>query len=413
MESAIGEKISNKVTYTVFIFSLILVVINIISVIFPSLIAETLVKTEVTHGPFTIGSWAIPVIIANLVCLGIGIAYFKNYLPRKIANTIRFVYNFEVSKQVAIIVLIILIFYYIGSTLAETAIDEIIEFGDFRFVKEVVDRFPEREGGRLSSLEILVVKNSLLKSSLILFDNIRVIPVIASTALLLVTYFFTYEITKKRFAGILSIIVLLQSFTFLRYDSASTYANFWTLFYLLSLYLIMKKKWYLSPISYIASIFSKPLSVAYLPMTLFFTYRANISRKLKFKTLIVYAALVIIGIYVFFGIGIDVGGSITTKPINFDYVDFVSAFTIWAFQLRFETMFLTIILPLTVCLFLVSKKVNPQADSILFLITGIIFAMPLLAGFSDFNLHPYRFVPLMVFFAIGVGTLFSKKTIAT
>ena len=56
-----------------------------------------------------------------------------------------------------------------------------------------------------------------------------------------------------------------------------------------------------------------------------------------------------------------------------------------------------------------ARKVNPQADSILFLITGIMFAMPLLVGFSDFNLHPYRFVPLMVFFSIGVGTIFSKK----
>ncbi len=407
MESSLGQKTS-KVTLAVFGFALIIVLINFISVIFPSLILETILAPGSTDNPFQLGSWAIPLIIINLVALGLGIAYFKNKLPTIISKGFRFIYNFEVSKQVAIIVVVIILFFYAGSVMPEVQHDEIIEIGDYTHVKRVVEKFPEMEEGQFAAFSILFVKNALLKTSIIVFDNIRVVPVLGSVATLFVTYLFTYEITKKRFAGIVSLVVLLQSFTFLKYDSVSTYSNFWVLFYLLSLYLIVKKRWYLSPLSYIASILSKPLTVAYLPMTLLFTYRANISKKKKLQTIIAYIVVVAIGIGIYFGAGFDFGGNIF-RSIDFESDDFWGAFTIWAFQLRFDSVFLLLILPLTVTLFLTARKVNPQADSILFLIAGISLAMPLLAAFSDFNLHPYRFVPLLVFFAIGVGTIFSKK----
>ena len=407
METALGHNTS-KVTYAVFGFALIIVLINLISVLFPSLILETILAPGSTDNPFQLGSWAIPVIITNLVALGLGIAYFKNKLPAIISKTFRFIYNFEVSKQVAIIVVIGILFFYAGSTMPEVQHDEIIQYGDYTHVKAVVDKFPEMAEGDFAPFSILVVKNALLKTSIILFDNIRVVPVLGSVAVLFFTYLLTYEITKKRFAGIISLVMLLQSFTFLKYDTASTYSNFWILFYLVSLYLIVKKKWYLSPLSYIASILSKPLTVAYLPMTLLFTYRANIPRKKKLQTLLAYIVVIAVGASIYFGAGLDFGGSII-RSISFESDDFWGAFTIWSYQLRFDSRFLLLILPLTVTLFMTARKVNPQADSILFLITGIMLAMPLLVAFSDFNLHPYRFVPLVVFFSIGVGTIFSKK----
>ena len=72
-------------------------------------------------------------------------------------------------------------------------------------------------------------------------------------------------------------------------------------------------------------------------------------------------------------------------------------------------LFLIFVLPVIVGLFIRSRQGFLQADSILILLTGAILVMPLLAGFTAFNLHPYRFVPIAVFFAIAVGTLFSKK----
>ena len=52
-----------------------------------------------------------------------------------------------------------------------------------------------------------------------------------------------------------------------------------------------------------------------------------------------------------------------------------------------------------------------EADSILLLIAGMIFAAPLLAALTSVNIHPYRYVPMIVFFAIGIGTLFSKRSL--
>lgn len=105
--------------------------------------------------------------------------------------------------------------------------------------------------------------------------------------------------------------------------------------------------------------------------------------------------------------GLDItSGNITM----FNYVDFLSGFTTWAFQLRFDWLMLLFLLPLTVGLFLVSRKGIPVADSVLVLIMGTLFSAPLLAGFTEFGLHPYRYIPLVVFFAVGVGTLLSKKT---
>ncbi len=95
--------------------------------------------------------------------------------------------------------------------------------------------------------------------------------------------------------------------------------------------------------------------------------------------------------------------------MEFDYFEFWNGFTTWSFQLRFESLVLIFILPLTVGLFMTSRRGFPQADSILIILVGIILAMPLMAAITGFNLHVYRNVPVSVFFAIGVGTLFSQK----
>jgi hypothetical protein len=59
-----------------------------------------------------------------------------------------------------------------------------------------------------------------------------------------------------------------------------------------------------------------------------------------------------------------------------------------------------------------SKNKLKHADSILILIFGTIMAGPILVMFSPFyEIHLYRFVPLLVFFSIGVGMFFSKKSV--
>jgi len=253
------------------------------------------------------------------------------------------------------------------------------------------------------SFDILFVKSFLLYSSTIVFQNVRAIPFIASISLLLLTYFFTVKISKKRFAGIVAMVVLLQSFSFMRYDTLASYSNFWTLFYLLSLYLIYNK-WHFSPLSYFLSIFCKPLTTIFFPMTLFFIYNTGLTKTKKFRLTILYLVTfgILIGILV--GLGFFAGAQYT-----FDFEDFWSGFTTWSFQLRFDYLILAFLLPLTCGLFLVSRKGVLEADSILVLIMGTLLSAPLLDAITVANIQPYRFVPFIVFFAIGVGTLLSKK----
>jgi len=399
---------SSLVTYAVFVFALVIVLINLVSLVFPSLFVTVVNESATGENPYEIGAWAAPLIITNIGVLIFAILFYKNKLPSAVKKSVKFIYNFEVSKNVAAFVFIILFFGYIGFAMSDIGEDEGDTWGDYPNLLGVIEKWPQGEGGRNASLEVLHVKNFLIKSSIILFDNPKIIPFLESISLVILTYFFTVQIAQKRFAGLVAMIVLIQSYTFLRFDTLMTYANDWTLFYLLSLYLILKK-WPLSPVSYIASIFSKPLTAAFLPITLFFTYRAEIPRRKKYYILISYVSLAIIigGGLVY--LGADIGGGITTGKLTFNSKEFWAALTTWSFQLKFDTLFLLFILPVIVGLFLKSRDGIKQADSVMILIVGVILSMPLLAAITGFNLHPYRYVPLVVFFAIGVGMLFSNK----
>lgn len=391
------------ITYAVFVFALVIVLINLVSLVFPSLIVNQINETVPGENSFEIGAWAAPVIITNIGVLVFGILFYTNKIPSVAKKYVNFVYNFEISRNVTIFVFVMLLFGYIGYSMQDIGEDEGDTWGDYPNLLRVIEKWPDAEGGVNTTLTVLHVKNFLIKSSLVLFDNPKVVPFLESISLVILTYFFTVKIAQKRFAGIIAMTILIQSYTFLRFDTLMTYANDWTLFYLLSLYLIYVK-WPLSPVSFFASIFSKPLTVPFLPMTLFFTYRSQIPKKKKIRVLFVYAVILV---------ALAAGGLAMENNLiivsGFDSVDFWTAFTTWAFQLRFDTLFLLLILPLTVCLFLKSKSGFPQVDSILILIAGIILSMPLLAGLTDFNVHPYRYVPLVVFFAIGVGVLFAKR----
>jgi len=227
---------------------------------------------------------------------------------------------------------------------------------------------------------------------------------LSSILLLLATYFITKEITHKRFAGIISMLVLLQSYTFLMYDTVAVYANFWSLFYILSLYTIYKK-WIFSPIFYILSIFSKAFVLTYFPVSLFFIFRSKLQKKQKILAIISY--FVVIGFtFTIFSLDENVyGEKIEIRPL-----EFLMGFTVWAHQLRFDFLMIFTILPLTVGLFLQSRRGILVADSILVLILGALLAMPILSLLTDFFfINPYRFVPLTVFFAIGIGVFFSRR----
>jgi hypothetical protein len=400
------EKPQSKIiSWAVFLPTLVVCLISLTSVIFPALVVRTTSHLEDIGGnqyqvnPFEPGVLALPLVATNSILFGIWILYFKEKLPKKILESIRFVFNFEVSKKVASACVLVLLGIYAASSGPSLATEE--PWGDYVTYKKHAQDWNFAEIAKGFDVH---VKFFLLSASLKIFGNIRVIPFIASGLLLVLTYFFTKEITQKRFAGIVSMVILLQSTTFLTYNTTASYDNFWILLYLFSLYLIYKK-WYLSPVAFLLSIPAKQITAIFLPMTLFFIYRSNITKKKKIWTAIAYGIIAIILIVAVQALGIN----LVSSYIAPDTSHFWMGFTALAIELGPDPIFLIFLLPVIVGLFIASKRKIAQADSILFMILGLLLVEPLLEGLTGNTNQPYRHLPLIIFFGVGVGILLSKR----
>ena len=401
---------TNPLSLAIFVITLGVVIINVISLLWPALIVNLTIDSESLVDPFEPGEWAIPFLISNVAIFYFWYLYSKNSLPRVITNSIKFIVKFEVSRKVAAIVIAILLGGYIIFTIEELGHDELDQFKDWAAVELALKEDPFG-GDRRATLDVLYVKNFLLRASQVIFQNYKVIPFIASISLLVLTYFFTLEITKKRFAGIVSMIILLQSFTFLEYDTSATYPSFWILFFVLSLYIIYKKG-YFSSIPYFLSIACKPITALFFPILLFLLYNSKLPRKKKIYITITYAIGIIIigGVFEYVYPTLDIFDPFE-KYVTFDFdnANFWAGFATWPFQLRFNGLFLLFICPVIVGLFVKSRMGVTQADSILVLILGTILYLPFFLTFTNLYGQPYRELPLIIFFAVGVGTLLSKK----
>jgi len=402
-----SEKIRpSPVSWIVFLFTMSMVIISLIPVVFPALIATSFTSVSdleqfgVSGGevdPFEAGPLAVPLFITSGVVFGLAILHSKNKIPL-LSKAFEFIFDFEVSKKIAIMTMIVILAVYIAASAPELAEDQ--QYEDYIGVKKRLETWSPNQ-----------IKNSFephvryffIYSSIVLFGNDAVIPFLASITLLIIVYFFTKEITHKRFAGIVAMVMLLQSNLFLTFDTTVAYTNFWILFYLLSLYFVFKA-WPLSPISYILSIPSKALTIMFLPMSVYFIFRSSISRKKKIIIAGTMIAVVIIGIA--YSSSADL---IVVQEESFISNEFWIGFASFATQLRFDSLVLLFLVPLMVGLLFSSSK-NKHAESMMVLIGGMLFAAPLLTGFTDQTNQPYRFVPLVTFFAIGVGVLLSKKT---
>jgi hypothetical protein len=400
---SIKVKNNHIIPSIVFLFSIGIVLISFISVMFPALIqtSDTLKIPgidSVTPEPFETGVWSGGVVITSFIIFGLAFLYFKNKLPRFLASFFARLFTFEISKKSAFIVLLVLLIIYISASSTELSSQEIFE--DYTGVKNRLDNWSPDQ--IINSFEPHV-KYFFIKASTVLFGNDRVIPLLASVSLLVVTYFLTKTITQKRFAGIVSVVIIMQSNVFLIYDTTVSYTNFWILFYLLSLYLVYRF-WPLSPVSYLLSIPSKALTAAFLPMSIYFILRSNISKKQKMITAGITAGIILAG-----GL-VSLGGFPTTKTEEaFNEKEFWMGFTSFSYQLRFDGLLILFMIPLMVGLFLVSRSGIKHGESIMVFISGMLLIAPILTGFTNQTNQPYRFVPLVVFFAIGVGVLLSKR----
>ena len=390
------------IPWIVFLFSIGIVLISFISVVFPALILSSdTVKIPgidpVTPDPFEAGVWSGGVIVASVIIFGLALLHHKKKI-NPLSRLFEKVFSFEISNKVSLVIMALLIIIYISVSAGELSVEE--NLGDYAGVKK---RLGTWSIDTITSFEPHV-RYFLLSSSMVLFGSYKVIPFLASIALLITTYLITKTITQKRFAGIVATVILLQSSVFLTYDTTVSYTNFWVLFYLISLYMAYKF-WPLSPAAYLLSITSKALTAAFLPMSIYFILRSNISKKQKIITAGITTGIILAG-----GIA-SITGISTTQGTEeeFDAKEFQMGFTSFAYQLRSDGLVMLFMIPLVVGLFIVSKNGMKHGESMMIFISGMLLIAPILTGFTNQTNQPYRFVPLVVFFAMGVGVLLSKR----
>jgi len=391
------------IPWIVFLFSIGIVLISFISVIFPALIlASDTVKIPGIEpripDPFETGIWSGSVIVTSIIIFSLALFHHKKKIP-SLSKLFEKIFSFEISKKVSLIIMAILLIIYISVSAGELTAQENLE--DYVGVKKRLDTWSLDS---MSSFEPHV-RYFLLSSSMDIFGNYKVIPFLASIVLLIVTYLITTVITQKRFAGIVSTIILLQSSVFLTYDTTVSYTNFWIMFYLISLYMIYKF-WPLSPVAYLLSIPSKALTAAFLPMSIYFILRSSISKKQKAITAGITAGIILAGGIV----ATEISATQGTEE-KFDAKEFQMGFTSFAYQLRSDGIVMLFMIPLMVGLFIVSRNGIKHGESMMVFIAGMLLIAPIITGFTTQTNQPYRFVPLVVFFAIGVGVLLSRRQV--
>ena len=420
-----------KLSWAVFLFTLFVVLISMIAFVFPALlisemgsvneIEKTGLEGLYKINPYELGYWAVPLFVSNIIVFTVFALYYCNKLPDSIRHALESLFSFEISRKTAVVIFLIILAGYVAFSSVELTEDETWE--DWDRVKERLEGDLQK-GPMNEPCDIMMTiehcygwpranptissgfephaRYFLLKLSVELFDNYKIFPFFASIGLLLVTYLFATLITGKRFAGIISLVIMVQSNLFLSFDTSPTYSNFWTLFYVLSLYLAVRL-WMVSPAIYLLSIFAKVLTVAFLPMSIFFVLSSDIPKKKKAFVVLVSMIIVAGGVIIF-----ATQNLAETEGAGLNSDEFWAGLSSFANQIRHDGLIVLFILPLVFGLFMVSKR-SRYANSIMLMIAGMLVIVPLISGFTEITNQPYRFVPLVFFFAIGVGTLLSKR----
>ena len=333
--------------------------------------------------------------------------HYKKKLPSLVSNSINQILNFEISKKIAIILGIVILLIYIGLSIPELFVDEVEQWPDYKILEAALDIWPSTD----QTFNVYVKEQNTRYVRMILLDfsqeflqNIKLLPFIASISSVVFAALISIQISKKRLAGIITMLVLLSSVTFTDFDTIAVYENFWVLFYVFSIYLIFKKPKF-SSIFYILAIFSKAIFVLWLPISILVTLLSDIPKNKKIFVIITHIIVIIISLIIF-----QYSNAIYGNVVDIEISEFLIGSTTLASNLRFDILLLLFLLPVSVGLLLKARNGCMNSVSLIVLISGTILVTPVLEMITDYYfVYPYRYVPLVVFFAIGLATLFSKK----
>ncbi len=363
---------------------MIVSILTIIPSLFPAMYGASMVRSDTFAkglvSQFELGIFFYPIIITNVLIFSVFL--FLKYKSKKIPKC-------DISRRTSLIILIIILGIF--SVFSFQDLTSIEQHEDWIQVKNRLLTWPPNHITAEPHIRYI-----LLESSFYIFGNYRIIPFLSSIILLVVVNAFTNKITNNRIAGLVASGVVLQSNLFLSFSTTPTYTVFWSLFYLISLYVIHSRIWIASPVLHILSILSKPLSVTFSPMSIFFILNSQISKNKKIILVIITMMVLLIG-FAFTGTG----------PLfnEFNLKEFWIGFTSFSYQMRFDGFIVIMLIPTIVGLYLISKK-NPIANNISIIISGILLTNPIMLAMTNYTSQPYRFIPLIIFCAIGIGMLF-------
>ena len=391
----------------VFIFALVMVGISLLSVLFPALILANFGSiTTSAYDAFETGNNASLVIIGNIVLLSIGLIYKKNKILNfsSFVNKIR---DFDISKKYSIIIGIVILIVYVIITSPELSIDENTQWADYQILVSALETFPKTDSGNQIEDEqnSRFVRMILLGFSQDYLNNIKILPLVSSIILIIMVGLISTEISQTRIAGLIGMLVLIQGYTFLEYDTIAVYENFWVTFFLISIYMI-HKKWQFSGIFYLLSVFSKAFSTPFLILNVYYVLRSKLDSKSKLRLMLSYGVVLL----VMFGL-FAIGNTIYDDIVQIDTNRFMNSLSDFSSQLRFDSFLLMMILPVTIALFFTARSGTVHAESLLFFISSLLLAGPLVALLTDFYvILPYRFVPLLAFFAIATVVVIFRNS---
>ena len=123
------NKNSNIISSIVFVSTITIVVLSLVSVIFPALILGVLGPHDYEIDPLEMGAYAFWLIGISIIIFGVGFLF--QGLPLILQRFIKFVLNFEVNKLTAFVIVSFLIFFYVGFSFNELSLNEEEQWNDF------------------------------------------------------------------------------------------------------------------------------------------------------------------------------------------------------------------------------------------------------------------------------------------
>ena len=118
------EKIRpSPVSWIVFFFTISIVIISLIPVVFPSAIiagftaVNELERFDISGkqiDTYETGPLSGTLVVTSGIVFGLAILHFKNKLPQSISKGFEYIFNFEVSKKVAIISMVVILSIYVA-----------------------------------------------------------------------------------------------------------------------------------------------------------------------------------------------------------------------------------------------------------------------------------------------------------